>query len=571
MEESNNNQRLLIATLLCFAVLAVWQFFLAPKKTKRPPAQHAQVQTATAAHPAQAGLPETVSSTQAPMGTRVVAPELFHFKGAVPNPTAKGQFEYELTLTNVGGGIEHFVLPTFKERDKSNEKTDRPITLAEPASDKPDLAGQVAGVAFAEGTTFQFPVRPIYEVVEKKDDSIRYRFTTPQGIVIEREYTLKHDSFEIELAVTVRNGSQQPQSHRLQLGTALPLTEATSGGGFLFMPPPDHLQGVCFTEGKVKRDSQANLKKTAVSYKNAVKWAGIDRQYFIGAFIQRDGVEPECRMSGVDQEARVAMVMPLVSLKPGEEKRHKFTAYLGVKKPELMTRVDSQLEAGIDYTILGLDLTLLCNLLLWVLSHIKIVTGSWGVAILGLTLLVKSLLFPLNQRSGKSMRAMSALRPEIEALKTKYPDDRQRQGEEMMKLYKKHNVNPAGGCLPVLLQMPIWFALYRSLWVSVDLYQESFLWIPDLTARDPFWILPVTLTVVMFIQQKMTPTTMDPAQQKIMLYTMPLLFGFMMSALPAGLSFYILVNTLLTIVQQHFINKSVGPMGGPPSAQGAPA
>jgi YidC/Oxa1 family membrane protein insertase len=141
----------------------------------------------------------------------------------------------------------------------------------------------------------------------------------------------------------------------------------------------------------------------------------------------------------------------------------------------------------------------------------------------------------------------------------------------MMRIYREHNVNPASGCVPVLLQMPIWFALYRALWVSVDLYQESFLWIPDLTARDPLWILPVTLVAVMFLQQKMTPTAMDPAQQKMMLYVMPLLFGSMMSALPAGLCFYILVNSLLTIVQQHFINKSIGSLGGPPPAQEAHA
>ena len=132
-----------------------------------------------------------------------------------------------------------------------------------------------------------------------------------------------------------------------------------------------------------------------------------------------------------------------------------------------------------------------------------------------------------------------------------------------MRLYREHNVNPAGGCLPILIQMPIWFALYRSLWVSVDLYQQGFLWIEDLTTRDPLYILPIALVIVMFLQQRMTPTTMDPAQQKMMQYTMPILFGAMMLALPAGLCFYILVNTLLTIVQQHFINKSIGPIGGP--------
>jgi YidC/Oxa1 family membrane protein insertase len=169
------------------------------------------------------------------------------------------------------------------------------------------------------------------------------------------------------------------------------------------------------------------------------------------------------------------------------------------------------------------------------------------------------------------MRAMSALKPQIDSIRERFPDDRQRQSEEMMKLYREHGVNPAGGCLPILIQMPIWFALYRSLWVSTDLYQQAFLWIPDLTARDPWWVLPIALIVVMFIQQKMTPTSMDPMQQKIMTYTMPLVFGLMMIALPAGLCFYIFVNTVLTILQTHFINRSVGPIGGSASVQEAKA
>jgi YidC/Oxa1 family membrane protein insertase len=209
--------------------------------------------------------------------------------------------------------------------------------------------------------------------------------------------------------------------------------------------------------------------------------------------------------------------------------------------------------------------------LLAILAFIHSFTGSWGMAILGLTVIVKAALFPLSQRAGKSAKAMAALKPEMDATKERFKDDPQRQQEEMMKLMRAHGANPASGCLPVLIQMPIWFALYRSLWVSVDLYQEPFLWMPDLTARDPLWILPVLLVVVMYLQQKMTPTTMDATQQKVMLYFMPLMFGAMMAALPAGLAFYILVNSLLTIAQQHFINRSIGPLTGSSSAQEAAA
>jgi len=308
------------------------------------------------------------------------------------------------------------------------------------------------------------------------------------------------------------------------------------------------------------------LADESESYESGARWVAADRQYFVSALVLRDGTPAGCELSAQGEVVRAQARLPLVTLAPGEERRHKFTAYLGVKKPNLMTRANADLEAAIDYTILGMNLRPLCELLLWILRWFHGLTGSWGLAIVGLTVLVKGVLFPLNQRQGKSMRAMSALRPQMDEIREKYSEDRQRQSEELLKLYRKHNVNPASGCLPILIQMPIWFALYRSLWVSVDLYQEGFLWIEDLTTRDPYWVLPLALTAVMFLQQRMLPTTMDPAQQKVLQYFMPLMFGSMMAWLPSGLSFYILVNTVLTILQQHFINRTIG---GPPGA--APA
>ncbi len=569
MEETEHNQRLIRAALVCFLVVSVWWFLFPPTPPKRSVSASAAVETSTAT--AEIGAAPTPVAAPSEV-TQNVKPELFVFEGEVPDEDESlAAMPFRLALTNVGGGIETFELPGYRERDGDNQPLDEPIRLTMPAAAEADLKSQMAGIEFLEGTTFTYPRRAIYEVVQKSADGVRYRFVTPEGVEVEREYRLNKSSFEVELAVTVRNKSAQPQRHRLEISSAQRTTEAMDSGGFLFMPPPDHLNGMCFTDGSVERETQQALEEDTEKFRDSVKWIATDRQYFLAAIIQRDGAEAECTLSGGQRVAKASMALPEVTLRPGEERRHKFTAYLGVKKPELLTRVDSQLEASIDYSIMGLDLAPLCEGLLLILGFIYGLTKSWGLAILGLTVLVKVALFPLNQRSGKSMRAMSALKPEMDKLKEKFPDDRQRQSEEMMKLYRTHNVSPASGCVPMLLQMPIWFALYRSLWVSVDLYQQPFMWIPDLTARDPYWILPVVLVGVMFLQQKMTPTTMDAAQQKMMMYIMPLMFGGMMAALPAGLCFYIFVNTVLTIVQQHFINKSIGPIGGSPSEQGAAA
>lgn len=586
MQEDQDKRRLLLAAAMCLMVLLAWPvLFPRPEAPVDPAAVAADAGTATATQAASA--PTIAAADSAPVKTSsvvavapvAVEPQTFEFGGKVSYEDT--EVDYELLLTNIGGGIQSFTLPTYKERNEDNVATDEPIQLANPTSTdlRDDKAAfqQMAGIGFLDGTTFTVPPRIPFEVVEKKKDSLHLRYRTPEGVVIEREYQLRPDSFEIEMAVTVRNESAQAQQHQLQIHSALEVTEAmTQGSGFLasFMPPPDHLQGLCFSDGEVEREDYRNLKTAAedneeIGFEEDVSWVAMDRQYFLAAVISRDREAPKCKLSARGDVAQASLVMPTTNLKPSEEKRYKYTAYLGVKKQSVLTLVDANLEGAVDYKILGLNLAPLCTALLWILGMIYGMTGSWGLSILGLTVLVKLMLFPLNQRSGKSMRAMSALRPQMEAIKEKYPDDKQRQNEEVMKLYRDHNVSLGGGCLPILIQMPIWFALYRSLWVSVDLYQQGFLWINDLTTRDPYWILPVTLIIVMFLQQKMTPTTMDPVQQKMMQYTMPLMFGAMMSALPAGLCFYILVNTLLTIVQQHFINKSIGPMGGPTAAQEA--
>ncbi len=551
-----------------------------PPPEQPKPTPDAAVATATTTSTSDATAVATSTATRAikPIpSAKSVKVEMYTFKGAVE--VEKDTIPFEVKLTNNGGGIQDFRLPTYFERNDDNEATDDPIQLANPTDPKTELPREVAfrqmaGIGFGKDTTFATPEVIPFEVVKTSDDGITYRWVSPDGIEIIRDYSFRADAFEIEMAVTVRNNSGQPQRYALEMQSALRVTNAMkSGSGFFsnFIPPADHLQALCHTDDEVEREDYRALDKKddddKFEWDQSVNWVAMDRQYFLAAVISRDRDDGSCRFESEEEVARSVYQTTEKSLRAGEEKRHKFTAYLGVKKQAVLSQVDAELEGAVDYKIFGLNLAPLCAGLLWVLSWFYGLTGSWGWAIIGLTVLVRLVLFPLNQRQGKSMRAMSALKPEMAALKEKYADDRQRMSEETMALYRKNNVNPAGGCLPTLIQMPIWFALYRSLWVSVDLYQQEFWWITDLTTRDPYWILPVGLVVVMFLQQKMMPSTMDPAQQKMMMYTMPLVFGGMMSQLPAGLCLYIFVNTLLAILQQHVINRSVG---APKEAETAP-
>jgi len=586
MNGDDDNRRLLLAAAICLAILGLWGILFPPKA---PPPGGDRAGAADTSTTAASGAGEEVAGTRTatrtdgegigagasadgraerPVRRPQVEPERIEFSGEVPS--GDDRLQWQLTLTNLGGAVDSFVLPDFNERSGDNRATDDKIRLAESVHGVPPERArfqQMGGLEFLEGTTFEVETLPVYEIVERTPSSARFRHRTPSGMVIEREWVIRPDSFLVESALTIRNESGQPQSHRVGLGAAEARPEALEREGGFFsslLPPADHLQGLCYVDESVKREHWSSLKEEAETWESGAQWVAADRQYFVSALVLRDGSSVGCRLDAQGEIVRAQARLPLVTLQPGEEQRHKFTAYMGVKKEALLTLANADLESAIDYTILGMNLAPLCTLLLWILRQFHGLTASWGLAIVGLTVLVKLVLFPLNQRQGKSMRAMSALRPQMDAIREKHGEDRQRQSEELLKLYRKHNVNPASGCLPILIQMPIWFALYRSLWVSVDLYQEGFLWIEDLTTRDPYWILPVTLTGVMFLQQRMLPTTMDPAQQKILQYFMPLMFGSMMAWLPAGLSFYILVNTVLTILQQHFINRSIG---DPPKAE----
>jgi YidC/Oxa1 family membrane protein insertase len=202
-------------------------------------------------------------------------------------------------------------------------------------------------------------------------------------------------------------------------------------------------------------------------------------------------------------------------------------------------------------------LAILCRPMLWLMQIFFSVFGNWGVAIILLTVVVKLLTLYWTQKSMRSMKEMQRLKPKMDELRERFKDDKERLNQELMSLYKVHKVNPLGGCLPMLIQMPIWFALYRTLGNAVELYRSDFIfWVKDLTSPDPYYILPLALGVAMYGQQAISPQPMEGTQAKVMKYFMPGMFTVMMIALPSGLTLYIFVNTLLTMVHQWYMNKT---------------
>ncbi len=233
-----------------------------------------------------------------------------------------------------------------------------------------------------------------------------------------------------------------------------------------------------------------------------------------------------------------------------------FEIYAGPKDIKELQKSNVGLEKALDFWVVGFLAKPMLHLLRWFHTIIP----HWAVAIVLLTILIKLLLLPVTHKSFKQMQKMATLKPLMDEVKAKYGDNKERLNQEMMALYKREKMNPVGGCLPMLLQMPIWIALYRTIYTSVELYQAPLgLWIQDLSQPDKYFVLPVLLGVSMFVQQKLTPTTMDSAQAKMMLWFMPILFTVFMLFLPSGLNLYIFVNTLLSMLQQWHLRKDATP------------
>ncbi|MFH1530936.1 MAG: membrane protein insertase YidC [Pseudomonadota bacterium] len=437
------------------------------------------------------------------------------------------------------------------------------------------------------------------------------------------------DDYRIHLEVTLYNFGEQPIA--LQPALEVHAWERPGTKQSMFSPPPDLLQSMCQAGGSLTREDGGDLAEEGVPVNPAgeAEWIGVGGRYFFQALVNRKMPKAACQLyASTNGVASARMYRPLTDLDPlpldngcvpfwldapgrvtckelasrlgmeredlshaakveealkanrdlpeAELKRvqgflrgtgrrtYAFELYVGPKDINLLKKAEVGLEDSIDFWIVGVLAKPMLQVLKWCYS----VFPSWTLAIILLTVLVKLLLLPLTQKSFGQMQRMASLKPQMDAVREKYGKDKARLNQEMMNLYKREKVNPLGGCLPMLLQMPIWIALYRTIYSSAELYQAPMgLWIHDLSAPDPYFVMPLLLGGLMFLQQKMTPTATDSQQAKMMLYIMPVMFTLFMLFLPAGLNLYILVNTMLSLVQQYYLKRKFTPPTEPAASR----
>jgi YidC/Oxa1 family membrane protein insertase len=366
------------------------------------------------------------------------------------------------------------------------------------------------------------------------------------GKKITKTYVFHRGSYEIEL---MQQGMPAGTPTYYQMTRDGKPTEGSQGG---MMGVTTFTGPAVYTEAeKFQKIEFADIEKNKAKFAQKADngWLALVQHYFVAAWLPPAQAEREFYMRKVGDNLYSAGVI----MAADAEGKSAMKLYAGPQEQTNLEKIAPGLELVVDYGWL----TMIAAPLFWVLGMIHNLTGNWGWSIIGLTMLLKAAFFPLSAASYKSMAKMKVLTPKLMKLKETFGDDKQRLNQEMMELYKKEKVNPLGGCLPVLVQIPVFIALYWVLLGTVEMRNAPWLgWITDLSVKDPFYVLPLIMGATMFIQTKLNPTPPDPIQAKVMLF-MPVMFTFMFLWFPAGLVLYWTVNNVLSIAQQWQINRMI--------------
>lgn len=453
------------------------------------------------------------------------------------------RFLFELTST--GGMLRDVILKKYKQENSPESK---PVNLTE-FSGKSLATFKTAG---REGLFLPADLpyalkdaRTDYKLSAGESQTVTFVAQVSNGLEIHKSYTFYADSYQIDLEINLINRSQQQARGVFDL-SLVNVWDDTRGDS-----TRDFVGSASLIGEKIEEDKPKDLQTSSKVYSKGLVWSGFVTKYFATLVNPQSGAAQKINVESGEGYVENRFSSPNLSLEPNERISFNYVAYLGPKDYDILQSIGHHFDKAVDlgfFSIIGQPL-------LVVLKFFHTYLGNWGFAIVLLTICIKALFWPLTQKSYTSMQAMQKLQPQMTKLREKYASDKQRLNQEMMSLYKENRVNPFGGCLPILIQIPVFFALYQVLLNSIDLRHAPFiLWITDLSAKDPYYVTPLIMGVTMFLQQKMTPSNMDPTQARIMLM-MPVVFTFLFLNFPSGLVVYWLVNNILTIAQQYLIKR----------------
>jgi YidC/Oxa1 family membrane protein insertase len=534
-------QRLVLFMIFAFSLLVLWEAWQREKNP--PPAQVAQ-QAGGAPAPTQRGADPPV-----PSGPASAAP----VPGAAA-PTAGGERVTIKTdvlvaeFSSLGGDLVRLELSQYADKE---DRARRFVLLDQ----QPGRTYVVQTGLIGEGLPNH---KTAYTVVpgerELKDgaDKVELRLAAPEsgGLKVTKVYTLRRGSYLVDVHYEIENGGAAPVSAH---GYFAFLRDGNPAPGDTKMVPTYTGAAVYTEQSKYHKVDFSAMEKGKADYPKSADngWIAMVQHYFVAAWLPEGKVQREFRTEKVGDLYRVGVVVPVGSIEPGMRAQLAMQLYSGPQEQDKLSKLAPGLDLVVDYGWL----TFLAVPLFWVLDMFHKLVGNWGVAIILLTVLIKLLFYPLSAASYKSMAKMKAVAPKLQRIKELYGDDRQRLHQAMMDLYKTEKINPMGGCLPIVVQIPVFIALYWVLLQSVELRQAPFmLWITDLSAADPYYILPIVMGATMILQTRLNPTPPDPIQARMM-QIMPIAFSIFFFFFPAGLVLYWLVNNVLSIAQQWHINR----------------
>ncbi|WP_371187438.1 membrane protein insertase YidC [Thalassotalea maritima] len=417
-----------------------------------------------------------------------------------------------------------------------------------------------SGLIGAQGPDANVAGRPIYSVnndqltmADSQNQLVVTLTHNANGIEVVKTFTLTRGKYDVAVDYLVKNQSAANAS--VQMYGQLKQSAFVDSESSMMMPT---YRGAAYSTSETRYEKydfddieDANLKETTPG-----GWVGMLQHYFVSAWVpgQQQTNQLYTRFLNNSGEAVIGFKGPVETIAAGNEAQLSSTFYVGPKDQEKLEKIAEGLDLTVDYGFLWF----ISQPLFWLLLKIQALVVNWGVAIIVITIIVKMFLYPLTKAQYTSMAKMRKIQPKMAALKERYGNDRQKMSQAMMELYRKEKVNPAGGCLPLLIQMPIFLALYWVFIESVELRHAPFaLWINDLSSMDPYFILPILMGASMFLMQKLQPAmTTDPMQQKMMQW-MPVFFTFFFLWFPAGLVLYWLVSNVITIIQMLIIFKSI--------------
>lgn len=543
-----DNQRTLLYISFFFILFLIWQAWQQDYGPKPVPQAVVSAQDSSSI-----GLPEPVQQSEQALDTPSVAPEM-----TVNNVQVKADRRFVSVVTDVfdleidskGGDIRQLKLRKYPESSKSKDQNFELLSSKESRFNIAQSGLLSSDSAAPTHHAIYRVEQEEYRLSEGSDEVKVNLYWEEDGVQAKKVYTFKRNSYVIDVEHFISSASSSwTGSQYRQLNRGEPDTSNESN--FIYT----YTGGVIYNEEiKYEKVDFSDIMEKDLKIDMNGGWIAMIQHYFLSAWIP-DQQESNFTYTRNPNSNRYILGMrsPAVNIAAGEEARFHSQLVVGPKLPNRLETIAPGLELTVDYGIL----TILAKPLYWLLEKFHGIFNNWGWAIIFLTITVKLLFYKLSETSYRSMAKMRKVAPRLQALKERYGEDRQRMSQAMMQMYKEEKINPLGGCLPIVVQIPVFIALYWVLLESVEMRNAPFaLWITNLSEQDPYFILPLLMGGSMFIQQKLNPAPMDPMQQKIFQF-LPIVFTVFFLFFPSGLVLYWVVNNTLSIAQQYVITKRI--------------